>query len=181
MCGRYALEPALPEIRNILAMISEPVKTGEIFPTDMAPVLRLEADEAMPAAMSWGFPRWDRRGATFNVRSEGALKKPTFRSALLADRVAVPTTGYYAWHGHAKYIFRDPANPVLYLAGFYKYVEGLPCFAILTAEATPGLQSYHDRMPVLLHPCETESWVRGDAMQAVLDRPQFALEATRAG
>lgn len=181
MCGRFSLDPGVREIRDILAMIGEPVKTGEIFPTDMVPVLRQEADEIIPAAMSWGFPRWDGRGVIFNVRSETALDKPIFRRALLADRVAIPTTGYYEWRDKIKYIFSDPSRDVLYLAGFFKYVEGLPCFSILTTAATPDLGQYHDRMPVLLHHTERESWVRGDDMQTVLERAQFPLEVRRAG
>lgn len=181
MCGRYSLDPGVPEIASLLAMIAEPVKTGEIFPTDMAPVLRLEADEVGPAAMAWGFPRWDGRGVIFNARAESALDKPMFRQALLASRVAVPTTGYYEWHDRVKYLFTEPGSPTLYLAGFCKYFDGIPCFTILTTQASEDTRPYHDRMPLLLHASERESWVRGDDMQSVLERMQFHVEARRAG
>ena len=112
MCGRYAIE--CEEENIILKEIMEEInrkyagdpllsrmKTGEIFPTETAPVLALENNQTRPLLMNWGFPRPGRAasagGVLINARAETAMEKSMFRLLLLSGRCVVPSTGFYEW------------------------------------------------------------------------------------
>ncbi|WP_300832513.1 SOS response-associated peptidase family protein, partial [uncultured Bilophila sp.] len=97
MCGRFNIDPTPTKMRAILDALGPQaslIKTGDIYPGDVAPVLALATEGMEARAMSWGFPRWDGRGVVFNARAETALVKPMFRKALRACPVVVPTTGF---------------------------------------------------------------------------------------
>lgn len=198
MCGRFSLDPRIAEIRAILEEIDReqgdvPLKTGEIFPTDVVPVLRAQQGHVQTRAMSWGFPRWDGKGVVFNARAETALDKPLFRRALRDHPVVVPTTGFYEWKAvpgrrkKEKYLFRQTSTDIVYLAGFAKALPGdgiradgiSECFTILTTDANPFMMDYHDRMPILLLSDEREVWLSGEKLTYFLEREPFGLEAVQ--
>lgn len=193
MCGRFTIDPATKGMRAVLAALGPHaplVKTGDVYPGDAAPVLVAATEEMAVRAMSWGFPRWDKRGVVFNARAETALVKPMFRTALRNHPVVIPTTGFYEWKAipgsrkKEKYLFRRNGEEVLYLAGFAEALEvpreGVThCFTILTTEANASMAPYHDRMPVLLAPEEREAWLTGQGREAFLQRVPFALEAEK--
>lgn len=193
MCGRFTIDPAAKEMRAILAALGPQaplVKTGDVYPGDAAPVLVAATEGMAVRAMSWGFPRWDKRGVVFNARAETALVKPMFRTALRNHPVVIPTTGFYEWKAipgsrkKEKYRFRRNGEEVLYLAGFAEALEvpreGVShCFTILTTEANASMAPYHDRMPVLLAREERKAWLTGQEREAFLQRVPFALEAEK--
>lgn len=193
MCGRFTIDPAAKGMRAILAALGPQaplVKTGDVYPGDAAPVLVAATEGMAVRAMSWGFPRWDKRGVVFNARAETALVKPMFRTALRNHPVVIPTTGFYEWKAipgsrkKEKYRFRQNGEEVLYLAGFAEALEvpreGVShCFTILTTEANASMAPYHDRMPVLLAREEREAWLDGQEREAFLQRVPFALEAEK--
>ena len=57
------------------------VKTGEIYPTNPAPVLLAGRDNIRPDVAVWGFPNFrSKSGVIINARAETALdKKPSGR------------------------------------------------------------------------------------------------------
>lgn len=191
MCGRFNLDGRVKEIHALLEAL-EPddiaLKTGEIFPTNVVPVLEEAEGEMRPAAMVWGFPRWDGKGVIFNARSETALAKAMFRKALLHHPALVPTTGFYEWKAEPgqrrkkKFLFTDPDAEILWLAGFFnlfaeKHGPIRQRFTILTTEANPSMAPYHNRMPVLIRSGEREAWLSGDALESFLHREPFPLKA----
>lgn len=191
MCGRFNLDGRVKKIHNLLQAV-EPegadLKTGEIFPTNVVPVLEEDQGKMRPAAMVWGFPRWDGKGVIFNARSETALAKRMFRKALLHHPALVPTTGFYEWKAEPgrrrkkKFLFTDPDAEVLWLAGFFnlfaeKYGPIRQRFTILTTEANPSMSPYHNRMPVLIRDDEREAWLSGEELETFLHREPFALQA----
>jgi putative SOS response-associated peptidase YedK len=106
MCGRYAIEceEENVEFKEIIEEINRRyagkaeltrLKTGEIFPSDIVPVLA--SADARPFLMRWGIPRWDRKGSVINARSETAMEKKMSRPSLLARRCVIPSTGFYEW------------------------------------------------------------------------------------
>ena len=139
------------------------MKTGEIFPTNIVPVV---ADR--PRLMKWGFAKYEGSGVIINARSETAAEKATFRGPMQAGRCLIPATNYFEWEkrdgNKIKYAIRVEGDPVLYMAGIYKVErEGeLPVFAILTREPADRIRFIHDRMPVILSKAGQEAWMSGD-------------------
>lgn len=188
MCGRYELDPDNEEVKFLVASIQDvfplaEMKTGEIFPTDVVPVLAYMDGGIMPLPMGWGFPRWDGKGVVFNARSETALEKPMFRRSLEQRRIAVPTTRFYEWKASPegrkrRYLFRTEDSGLLYLGGIFNlFNEAEMRFTILTTEANTSMVPYHNRMPVLLRREEIDAWIRGRDWEALLRRVPFALNA----
>jgi putative SOS response-associated peptidase YedK len=172
MCGRYYIALDYEELREILYEARQNAKkpghmakTGEIFPTDIAPVLTAGA---MPQAMRWGFARSDGKGCIINARSETAAQKPMFQKALREGRCLIPASNYFEWealpNGKKRRYAIFSGEPVLYMAGLYRRESGaeLPSFVVLTKEAAGGLSFLHDRMPVILAPAERLNWLNGE-------------------
>ena len=141
MCGRYTLftDKEYQDIRKIIRAVQEKgheVKTGEIYPTNPAPILVWEGKETVPQAVKWGWPKFQGSGVLINARAETAEEKNLFRKSVYTRRCVVPTTGFYEWDQEkAKYRFILPHASTLYLAGLYNEFQGERRFLILTTEA----------------------------------------------
>jgi putative SOS response-associated peptidase YedK len=174
MCGRYQVstEEEIIEMREIIGGINErykdkpdlsAMKTGEIFPTETAPVLVSQNGESLAALMKWGFSRWNSTSVIINARSETAMEKKSFHASLLNRRCIIPTTGFYEWQkregGKTKYLFRLPETKMLYLAGLYEKSPLGDTYVIMTTAANPSMSLYHDRMPLILHPDVLSQWL----------------------
>lgn len=169
MCGRYSLftDEENREIMEIIQEISRKypdtnVKTGEIRPTNIAPVLLQEGGRIQADIAGWGFPKFTDKGVIINARAETALDKPTFRKSIETRRCVVPSTGFYEWSqdtAHQKYIFRLPESRTLYMAGIYNEFKGERRFVILTAEGNASIRDIHNRMPVVLRPEMVDDWI----------------------
>ncbi len=194
MCGRYTVftEEEVIEMREIINEVNQRylntpehanMKTGEIFPTSVVPVLAGSPQGAEPRLMAWGFPKWQGSGVIINARAETALEKPLFRGSLLDRRCVVPSTGFYEWK-HVdgkkkkdKYLLTLPGQRMLYMAGFYNTFRdplGKPFtgFVILTGAANESVAPLHDRMPVIVGADEIGSWLAGGpAMERILHKP----------
>jgi len=153
MCGRYTVftEAEIIEMNAIIAEVSRrfgsgAVKTGEIFPTNIAPILTMEDHRLAPRPVFWGFQKWNGKGVLVNARSDTALnpdtawKRDIFHKPLLTRRCVVPSTGFYEWafvkayeqqvslftdeeakpppkSPKIKLHFRRPGTTMLYMAG----------------------------------------------------------------
>ena len=150
MCGRYSLAPdQSAEIARIVAEVQSrfgtgSIHTGEIFPTNTAPVLLLDQQKATPKPMIWGFPSFKGKGVIINARGETAPNKPMFRRSLLERRCVVPTTGFYEWDSQKrKYRFQLPGQDTLYLAGLWNVFQGEERFVILTTAPNDTIINVH--------------------------------------
>ena len=169
MCGRYTLftEEQTEDIRNIIREVQEKqpennMKSGEIFPTNTAPILKAEGSQLGADLAIWGFPKFDGKGVIINARSETAEQKKMFRDSLLTRRCAIPSTGFYEWsqdERKQKYLFRLPDTTALYMAGFYNEFKGERRYVILTADANSSISDVHNRMPVVLDRNSLIDWV----------------------
>ena len=96
MCGRYSLAPdQSQEIARIVAEVqarfgAASIHTGEIYPTNAAPILLPDGQKMAPKPMIWGFPSFKGKGVIINARGETALEKTMFRRSLLERRCVVP-------------------------------------------------------------------------------------------
>lgn len=158
MCGRYVLfsDPELAEIREIIEEVqkNQEIKTGEIFPTNHAPILLQENGKLIPKAVKWGFPDFRGKGVIINARAETAPEKSMFRRSLEGKRCIIPSTRFYEWSHDGgpktKYQFNLPNGGALYMAGLYNDFGGERRFVILTADANESMRDIHNRMPVVL-------------------------------
>lgn len=201
MCGRYYIaadDEAAEELRAIVEEINRrnngtqplaAMAAGEVFPTNIAPVVAADG----PRLMRWGFPMYGKSGVTINARSESAADKSMFSAALRTRRIVVPTSGFYEWEhdekgkSKDKFLFSLPGRNVLYLAGLhtnYALPDGKreDRYVILTTEANDSMRPYHNRMPVYIDRKESAAWI-GDpkATEEILRRVQPELLATKCG
>ncbi|MDR1730896.1 MAG: SOS response-associated peptidase [Synergistaceae bacterium] len=193
MCGRFYInidEKAMKEIVEA-AERSTPTRSepeikfdGEIFPTDVVPV---QTGVREYRGMKWGFAGFDSK-PVINARSETALTKPTFRESMLQRRCLIPASGYFEWlksgRKKNKYKFFQPTS-LIFMAGCWRVETGLklPSFVILTRAATPELNNFHNRMPVIIPRERAESWLQNspEAMNTpVLELAYREAESPRA-
>lgn len=189
MCGRYEFsdEKEIEEIHKIVEEIQRSYgdesqyKTGEIFPTNDAPILIHENAGLKARIMKWGFPKWDGKGVIINARSETAADRKMFSKPLFEKRCIIPAIGFYEWQRKDKYFFTVRNSPVLYMAGIYNIFKDKGgernCFTILTREANSYINDIHERMPVILYPNELLDWIQDDRfIEYVFRRQDIALE-----
>lgn len=187
MCGRYnfTVEQS-DEILEILEKLNakftgKEARTGEIFPTNLAPILLEEKKVITPTLSNWGFPKFDQKGVIINARSETAFEKRTFRDSLLNRRCIIPSTGFYEWDSEKKkFLFNLEGTKALYMAGLYmNYGEELR-YVILTTEANESIKDIHTRMPLVIPKQDIETWIMDySATNDLLKRvpPQLVREA----
>lgn len=174
MCGRYLIttEGEILEYREIINEVNERYKgtpelqamaDGEVFPTNIAPVLVPDQDKPRPMLMKWGFPKWQGSGVVINARSETTLDKKMFRLPLMKRRCAIPSAGFFEWRQEQgkkiKYLFRMPEAEMLYMAGFADTFGGADSYVIITTEANEWMAPYHNRMPLILSPDNVNNWL----------------------
>ena len=170
----------LQEIRDIIDEVQRKVngeiKAGEVFPTDLAPVLIQKEGLLSPEAVIWGFPGFHGKGVIINARAETVPEKPMFRSCLASRRCVIPSTGFYEWSHDIqkkKYQFNLPGESALYMAGLYNEYQGENRFVILTTEANASMADVHNRMPVVLDRDRVERWMGSerDAVELLSEEP----------
>lgn len=172
MCGRYFLaEKQSERLLNILAgMDGHPmagmVQLGEVFPSQMAPVIVNDNGVARVRPMKWGFPFGSGGKVVINSRSEKSDYTPMFQKAVRERRCLIPVSGYYEWRrtasgGKTKDKFAvvskgGQEKGMMYLAGVWGEFQGgfanggFDAFAVLTRDADEQIRPYHNRMPVVL-------------------------------
>jgi putative SOS response-associated peptidase YedK len=175
MCGRYYIEEDdMPErlqsyveaARKKAEAKGLEVKTGEIFPTDIVPVIA-DGRDLRPAVfpMRWGFTSARGGSALINARSETAGTRPLFRQSARQRRCLLPATNYFEWErdsgGKTKYSIKMPGEGVMYLAGLYTRSSSCPFgeFTILTRPAAESIAFIHDRMPVIMPEDMVQRWL----------------------
>ncbi|HKL78940.1 MAG TPA: SOS response-associated peptidase [Mobilitalea sp.] len=187
MCGRYnfTVEQS-DEIREILEQLNNKLhgkeaRVGEVFPTNLAPILIEEEKKVEPTLSAWGFPKFDQKGVIINARSETAFEKRTFRDSLLNRRCIVPSTGFYEWDSEKhKFLFREEGRNTLYMGGLYMLYKEELRFVILTTEANDSMKEIHTRMPLVIPKNEIDTWILDNsATNDILHRvpPMMVKEA----
>jgi putative SOS response-associated peptidase YedK len=181
MCGRYYIPEDDDDsgFKEIFEYISKKydgsptlskMKRGEIFPTDIVPVLT----GASPVLMKWGFSRFDGKGRVINARLETADGTPMFKKSFADMRCLIPAGHYFEWHkqdGGNKVKYAIGRNKPLYMAGLYRPEPDVPVplFVILTRPAEPDISFIHDRMPVILAREQQDKWLsEGIGVQELL-------------
>ncbi len=95
------------------------VKSGEIFPTNTAPVLIEQNSTVTPVPVQMGFSNFRNKGVIINARAETAEEKKTFKDSLLNRKCVIPSTGFYEWDkSKQKYLFNLPESRMLLYGRF---------------------------------------------------------------
>lgn len=166
---QLSLFPEEPARTNIYQVPSQ-MKTGEIFPTNIVPVITgVSGSKKNAELFKWGFPNYRQNsGVIINARCETLAEKSTFRKLLQNNRCLIPASGFYEWKTiekrKEKYLIRPTSDKLMYFAGLYNNFtdkNGLPftSFVIITTEANSQMSQIHTRMPVILSSAVANSWM----------------------
>ena len=133
--------------------------------------IKYENREAVPA--TWGLIKSGAKDAsmaakTINARSETVETRGAFRDAFQRRRCVVPADGFFEWTvlktARQPTWFHREDSGLLLFAGLYEAWQkerGVwqTTFTILTTAANAVLESYHDRMPVILADRDADDWM----------------------
>lgn len=167
MCGRYYIEIDNEELHSIIAAVENKtaIKTGEIRPTNIVPVLSPTGDMT---TMRWGFPRhYGKSKQHINARSETATKLDTFCRPMIEGRCLIPASWYFEWEDQGskkvKYSLFSPDKSPVWMAGLSQinFETGESNFVILTRPAWEDILFIHNRMPVILPKEAHDEWLFG--------------------
>ncbi len=182
MCGRFYIDEEIyADARGLATRIIGDPGAGrrlpaDIYPDEMAPILKEDGTDTLLMDMKWGFPRYRGKGLYINARAETALEKPTFRDSALSRRCIIPARHFYEWDPEKdKFIFADEKEAPLYMAGLYNLYGDEDRFVILTTEANDSVSPVHPRMPLILKRDEIKPWIfSGDETDNFLkERPEL--------
>ena len=164
MCGRYNFDNENEDMFAITkALQGMEYKTGEICPTNPAPVLAASGGSVAAGVMIWGFLNFrSKSGVLINARAETAQEKKTFQNAVMTRRCVIPSTGFFEWkqdETKQKYLFTMPQSGALYMAGLYGEYDGVKKYVILTTTPNASVADIHNRMPLVLEKSQINDWI----------------------
>lgn len=202
MCGLYSLSKSPRETRAWFKYHEEAdfPPRAHVAPGQPIAVVRMENGARHFALVRWGFiPAWVKEvkpgKPLINARGETVMEKPSFRNPMRRRRCLVPADGYYEWSGaegrKVPFFVQQPDKGHFALAGLWEHWMGadgseLETATLMTIAPNAELATIHDRMPVIIAPEDYETWLTGEAEDAVkLIRPapdgSFVMEPTTIG
>ena len=163
MCSRYHVDDeAIAAIQKAVSVVEQSTLTcsGDIHPSDSAPVVDGSSPGLRLGNMRWGFHKSDGKGLLINARAETAAQKPAFRESLLHRRCVIPASRFYEWDKtKRKTAFSHPTSRLLCFAGLYRIGEDGPRFVILTTGANDSVRPVHERMPLIIGREQIPEWI----------------------
>jgi putative SOS response-associated peptidase YedK len=193
MCARYTLRSKLNQLLDEFGAEAQEGTTWEprynIPPTAMVPAVRLVEGKRQLTTLKWGLiPSWAKDTkiaySTINARADTVATKPAFRTAFKKRRCLVLADGYFEWETVGKtklpWLYEIDGGKPFAFAGLWEawYGQGenkppVESCTILTTEPNDLASRFHDRMPVILHPDDYDSWMQGEEI------PLVSFEAER--
>ena len=187
MCGRIGLIVPWQELFDYFNLIRPRQmgenQTGEIMPPryNIAPTQPIVMVANGPTGqregmlVRWGLiPQWVKHPKDFpllvNARSETAIEKPSFKSAIRHRRTLVPVSGFYEWKRFGKgkksqpYWVPPKHGGIVALGGVMETWSGadgseVDTGCILTTDANDSFRSIHHRLPLVIQPENFERWL----------------------
>ena len=143
---------------------------ADIWPTDIAPVIRQVEDGIEFAQLRWGFPPARPKGAPIiNFRSEGRR--------FPKGRCLVPASHFFEFTGSkspkSKWKFTKAGEEWFCLAGLWRPMpDGAgDVFTLLTTEPGPDVAPIHNRQVIVLERSDWQAWLCRERPEAELLRP----------
>jgi putative SOS response-associated peptidase YedK len=171
-------EIELPVVLPKAALNLEP--RDDIWPTDVAPIVRRVDGGVEIAQLRWGFPP-SRPNAppVINFRSEGRKFD--------RGRCLVPASWFYEFRGakapNEKWKFTKTGEDWFCFAGLWRpaNADGPEAFTLLTTAPGPDVAPIHDRQMVVLERADWTTWLDGSKPAAHLLRalPEGSLARER--
>lgn len=213
MCGRFSLTATPGQVQEHFGLeeVEDFPPRYNIAPTQ--PILAIAGDvprapgdnrsDRRAVLVRWGLlPGWVKDPADFplliNARSETAMEKASFKTAMRHRRVLLAASGFYEWHRPAKetggkstaYWIRPKGGGIVAFGGLmetYMSPDGaeMDTACILTVAANHTVASIHDRMPVVIAPEDFGRWLdcRGQEPRQIAGlmrpAPEDTFEAIR--
>ena len=174
MCSRYYINSDIEdELEKVISdadqQIGQNYFTGDICPTDMAPIIEKTDHGLKLSTCKWGYLLSKGTKLVINARAETVMNKPAFQNGILYHRILIPASGFYEWnHLKEKNTFTKPDDATLYIAGFCDWFENERRFVILTTAANDSMIKVHDRMPLILEKEQMEDWFNNEKMKTIL-------------
>jgi len=176
MCNLYKMDRSAAEVARLFNGV-ETVNTNapaEIYPG--YPGLVVAGGEVR--SMAWGFPLVlkGKNGLPLKpkpVNNTRADKLDSFmwRNSFTKRRCLIPVTEFAEAEGpkgtKTRTWFALPDQPLFAVAGIWRDTpEWGPAYSMVMTEACMHVAGVHDRMPVILMPCEWARWTEGAPGQA---------------
>lgn len=172
MCGRYQFS-ARTVTRLARALKVEAAESGDRAnhaPTMLGPVLRSQREKI--EMLKWGFNAAGAPGQPprllINARSETVSQLRSFKTAWHERRCLVPADWFYEWNQQSKpkqpWRFVIDGDEPMIIAGIWSPTRlhdgtSVDAYAVLTTEANRTVAKVHDRMPVILHERDWQTWI----------------------
>ena len=178
MCGRFTITRR--DGNSLAAELGVPADSlvdyrprYNVAPTQSHFIVRIKYENREPMPATWGLVKSESTDAsmaarTINARSETVETRGAFREAFQKRRCVVPADGFFEWTGaktarQPTWFHREDSGLILF-AGLYEAwqkEQGVwqTTFTILTTSANRLLESYHDRMPVILADRDADDWM----------------------
>ena len=178
MCGRFTITRR--DGNSLAAELGVPAESlldyrprYNVAPTQNHFIVRIKYENREVIPATWGLVKSGSKDGsmaarTINARSETVETRGAFRDAFRERRCVVPADGFFEWTG-AKTArqptwFHREDNGLILFAGLYEAwqkEQGVwqTTFTILTTSANRLLESYHDRMPVILADRDADDWM----------------------
>lgn len=168
MCNDYANHVPWSEYVEAFSEIRLPVvlpkaapnlePRDDIWPTDIAPIIRRVEGGVELARMRWGFPPGrPKAGPVINFRSEGRRFE--------RGRCLVPASWFYEFRGakapKEKWKFTKTGEDWFCFAGLWRPASeaGPEAFTLLTTEPGPDMAPIHNRQMVILDRADWAAWL----------------------
>jgi len=187
MCGRFGLtRPDRLDLERFGVTGEVPAQEPRfnIPPSSDILVVRERKGVTQADMLKWGLvPSWAKDPSIghrmANVRTDTALDKSTFRTAIQKRRCLIPADVFFEWQDVPGQKRRKPYAVAMLegepfaLGGLWEAwrpkdgAEWLITCAILTTEPNELLAPIHDRMPVIVKPEDYAKWI--DPATAIVD------------
>ncbi|MEO0456996.1 MAG: SOS response-associated peptidase [Cyanobacteria bacterium P01_A01_bin.114] len=182
MCGRYTQTQSGKAIAAAFGLSKEPQPQPRynIAPSQPVSAIAQPGTTREYRIFQWGLvPSWSKDPSIgsrmINARAETAAEKPSFRAAFKRRRCLIVADGFYEWQksggsvGKQKqpYYIQLEDQSLFGFAGLWEQWESgdgsyLETCTILTTEPNDLMQTIHNRMPVILHPQDYDTWLDPD-------------------
>ncbi len=146
----------------------------DIFVGYVAPMVVLQDRRKQLTVGNWGLippgcedPNFVAKWHTYNARSEGndynngIENAKTFREAIRKRRCIIPASGYYEQEDNYWHRLTVDSQEVMGIAGIWELpvLTPHPTFSMVTTPPNAVVEKVQDRMPLVLHPRNFDTWL----------------------